>query len=66
MDLRAVPVLQRLYVLVPGGVKFCNIILETRHYCSADALDLALGLRMIFIYGQLFNAKTDSNCSKEL
>lgn len=47
MHLHVVDKQQRLYVLVPVRLMFCNIAMEMRHYLFVQALELAVGLGLI-------------------
>lgn len=66
MDLCVVHVRRPLYVLFPVGLKFCNIMSETSHDRSFEALYLVAALGVICSRGQVCEAQMYSNCRKEL
>lgn len=65
MELRALRVHQRLYVLVPIGLVFCNTMWETQNDPSAKAVRLSVGLGMICSSGQVYNAHMNKICCKK-
>lgn len=66
MDLCVLRIRQQLYILVAACLMVGNVMSETRHDRSVEALGLAAGWGVIFSHGQLLNAKTDNDCCEEL
>lgn len=59
MYLYVVWILQRVYVLVPVDLMFCNVISETRHDRSIEGLERAADLGLKCIPDETFYAQTD-------
>lgn len=59
MDMTIVCLRQRLYVKTLAGLMFCNIMTKMQHDRFVEVLDLAVGLRVICISGQMLNAQGD-------
>lgn len=62
MNLHAVLLRHWLYLLVLVGLMSYNIVLETRHARTVEALNSPVGLGVICICIQAFNDPTDSDC----